>query len=170
MKINIWVERLLIAAGWFFLVICTALTIFFSGGAPILSMGIIGLVFGFVGVLLLAVLPKPSENVQRYCFYSLCLFLFFLIIWPRYALLRLPGLPGLSPPRLIQLGVLLLWTYLIIKSDNFRERAIERFSVAKPFIIMLGVFVGLKFFSIFISDYPMQSAKGWMNELLSFYE
>ncbi|PKO27654.1 MAG: hypothetical protein CVU32_02330 [Betaproteobacteria bacterium HGW-Betaproteobacteria-5] len=169
MKMNIWVEWLLISVGWFLLAACTALAVFFSGGAPVISIAIIGLVFGFVGALLLAVLPKPNENVRRYCFYLLCLYLFLLVVWPRYALVRLPGLPGLSPPRLVQLGVLLLWTYLIIKSDNFRERAFERFGVAKPFIIMLSVFIGLKFFSIFISDFPMQSAKGWMNELLSFY-
>lgn len=169
MKMNAWAERLLISISWIFLVACTALAAFFSGGAPVISIGIIGLVFGFVGIFLLVVLPKPSENVRRYCLYLLCLYLFFLVVWPRYAFFRLPGLPGLSPPRLIQLSVLLLWVYLIIKSDGFRERAIERFRLAGPFVIMLGAFVVLKFFSVFVSDFTMQSAKGWLNELISFY-
>ena len=169
MTLNPWVEKMLVIAGWVFLTTSTAMAVFFSSGAPAISIAIIGLVLGFTGLFLLAVFPKPNENVRRYCFLLLCLYLFLLVIWPRYALIRLPGVPGLSPPRMIQLVVLLLWAYLIIKSDGFRGRAIERLRLAKPFVILLTIFISLKFFSIFISDYPLQSAKGWMNELISFY-
>jgi O-antigen ligase len=169
MKINAMAEWLLLLVGWVFLVACTALAVFFADSALAVSIGIIGLVFLFISTLLLVVLPSPNENIRRYCFYLLCLYIFLLVVWPRYALLRIPGLPGLSPPRLVQLVVLMLWGYLIIKSDNFRERAIERFGVAKPFILMLVAFICFKFLSIFVSEAPVQSAKGWANELISFY-
>lgn len=150
-------------------VLLIALTTFFSATAPTISVAIIISVFGVLGFAIASQMPTPAVKFERVTFYLLCTYLFFVIVWPRYAFIRLPGLPGLSPPRIIQFILVAAWITLLFKSTSFRTNLKEIFSSHTTLIILIGSLFAFKAGSVLTSSQPLLSIRGILNELISVY-
>ncbi len=141
----------------------------FSNNAPALSVYIIGLSFSILALFLLLAAPQPGTKVESLCFFLLAAYLFTLVVWPRYALFRPPGLPGLSPTRIMQLALLFTWAYLVIRSPSFRARLLTRLQLFRPIFALVITLLAFKAGSIFLSIDWFASTKGVLNEIASVY-
>jgi O-Antigen ligase len=152
-----------------FIFVFTALAVLFSGGAAFLSVWSISAIFGVLGVGLLAYLPVPSVAVQRASMFALLVFVFLAIVWPRYASIRLPGLPALSLTRISLLILLLLGVFLFSKSSAYRQRLRERVARFRVVFYALAAWLVLKVLGAFFAEVPFLSMRGVLNELISVY-
>lgn len=140
-----------------------------ASGAPFLSVWVILLAMAVMAVALVWVAPPPSESAVRYFAWMFLSFVFFLVVWPRYAFFRLPGMPGLSVSRILQIVVTLGWVYLILNSSTLRQRLIERIVRFRLVFVAIAVIFIFKIGSIAMSGIPFVSIKGVLNELLTTY-
>jgi hypothetical protein len=152
------------------IIILTAVIVLLSYIANFLAIWALLLIFLFVGVNLAWLAPPPSRASLRICFVLLCLYLLLELVWPRYALLRLPGgLPGLSPNRICQGLMLVTWLYLVLKGNNYRQLLVNRVNNHRTLFMAAAVLLSLKFFSVFISPQFFNSLKGFADDFLSIY-
>ena len=152
------------------IIILTAVIVLLSYIANFLAIWALLLIFLFVGVTLAWLAPPPSRSSLRICFVLLCLYLLFELVWPRYALLRLPGgLPGLSPNRICQGLMLVTWFYLVLKGYNYRQLLVNRINNHRTLFMAAAVLLSLKFLSVFISPQIFNSLKGFADDFLSIY-
>lgn len=156
--------------GWLALVgMVSAVSTFYSQAAPFLSVWIVFIViFPIVGAIFW-LLPPPSERFVSVVAGVFVVFVFSMVVWPRYALIRVPGLPGISFSRAVQLVVLLGWFYVFLRSDEIRARLVRRVGSFWYVFVAIGVLILFKIASVFVSELPFASAKGVANELVSVY-
>lgn len=149
--------------------IFTAFTVYAFYLSPLLGAGMVILLTLAIVLLLSVKMPALSHTADKLGIWLIFLFVFFAIVWPRYALLRMPGLPGLSPPRLFQGGLTIYWLYVISKNFSYRSILANRMKESKPFFLAMAFLLLFKFFSVFSSDLALVSLKGFFNEVLSVY-
>lgn len=149
--------------------IFTAFVVYAFYLAPLFGVWLVFLLMLAVGFLLLLKMPAVNHTADRLGIWLIFLFVIFSIVWPRYALLRVPGSPGLSPPRLLQGMLTVYWLYIVSKNFSYRSILVSRIKESRPFFIAVGLLLLFKFFSVFSSDLPFVSLKGFFNELLSVY-
>jgi O-antigen ligase len=151
------------------LFLATGLATLLASGAPFLSVWIIVLVLGGVGLGLLIFLPAPSAAMQRAAVPLLGLFVFLAVVWPRYASIRLPGMPSLSLTRISLLLLLLLGLYLVTKSPSLRARLFERVARFRIVFIPLALVLLLKLAGAPFSEVPLLSLRGLLSEVVTVY-
>ena len=142
------------------LVLVVAVATLFSSGAPALSLWLVGLVLGAMLFALLVFMPAAGVGAERFGVALLLVYCFVVLLWPRYASLRLPGLPSLSLARVVLLFLFLVAVYLIFKSHAFRARLNWRLSafgaVTYPLLaLLIWRVVGIPF-----SEFPLLSLRG----------
>jgi O-antigen ligase len=146
-----------------------ALATFLSGGAAFLSVWLLLILFGMLGVGLLAFSGAPSVRLERAGYYVLLASVFLGVVWPRYASIKLPGLPALPPARVALFVLLIFFIYLFAKRDEFRQRlfsAIHRHGlVMYPLLALLA----WRLIGIAGSEIPLLSVRGVLNESVSVY-
>lgn len=146
-----------------------AVATFFSGGAAFLSVWLVLLLFGMLGTGLLAFSAAPTERIERLGFYVLLASLFLAVVWPRYASIKLPGLPALPPARIALFVLLLAFVYLFAKRDEFRQRLLSAIHRHGLVIYPLLALLLWRVLGIFGSEIPLLSVRGVLNEALSVY-
>ncbi|PZU46880.1 MAG: hypothetical protein DI568_10980 [Sphingomonas sp.] len=78
--------------------------------------------------------------------------------WPSYLALDIPGLPWITPPRLVLLAMMLLMTLQIAQSSRVRGEVSEAIAYNKMAFLILGLFWLVAFATIAFSRYPGTSA------------
>lgn len=142
---------------------------FLAQGAPFLSVWIVFFSFFPIVGAIFWLLPPPAERFVAVFFAIFFLFVFSMVVWPRYALLRAPGLPGISLSRAIQLLLLFGWFYIFLRSETIRDRLMRRVREFWYVFLAIAILLFFKSASVFVSDYPFLSAKGVANEVVSVY-
>ncbi|MBL8351857.1 MAG: O-antigen ligase family protein [Burkholderiaceae bacterium] len=151
------------------LVLATALATLLAGGAAFLAVWVILLVFGVVGLALLVRLPAAPARFESAGVNMLAIFVFLAVVWPRYASIRLPGLPSLSLTRISLLLLLILGLYLVSKSPVMRARLIDRLSRFRIVFVPLVMLFLLKLVSALFAQVPLLSLRGLLNEAVTVY-
>lgn len=144
------------------------MTLMFSIAQPI-AIIVLGLFLSAFLFAIILVAPEPGYKVEKLAYVLLLLFSAFLVLWPRYALLRIPGLFGVSPARITLAALLFVWLYLILRSPSFRARLLELMDTVKPITYSMIVLFIFKFLGLFETDSVYLSLKGILNELFTAY-
>lgn len=152
-----------------FVPLAVAVATFLAGGAAFLSVWVVMIVFAMLGTGLLAYAGPASSRIERLFFYVMLASVFLTVAWPRYASVRLPGLPALPPSRVALFVLALMFVYLLVKKVDFRShlfQAIHRHGwVVYPLLAVLC----WRLIGISTSELPFVSTRGVLNELLSVY-
>ncbi len=151
------------------IVLVSALATLLSGGAAFLAVWLVALVFGVVGLAVLIWLPAAPAAIQAAGVPMLMLFMGVTVVWPRYASLRLPGMPALSVSRLCLLALLILGIYIVSKAPAVRQRLFARLVRFKWIFYPLLVWMFVRIVGIPFSVAPLGSLRGLLNELLTIY-
>lgn len=116
-------------------------------------------------ILLPAMLPKmASGSFDRAFFYSFCALVFFEVVWPRYAFIRLGAGPGINPQR-IGLVLMFVMSYvLLVKDSDVRARLTNLISRYSGFFIFFGIYWFSRFFSCFKADFVLPSLAAFFAE------
>lgn len=118
------------------------------------------LIFGACG-------PVPQERYRNALLATFFAYLFFSIVWPRYAFFRPPGLPGLSLTRAFQAAALLMWIYLLLRSRAYRSCLRDRLVAIRGVVVGSALFLIVKVLGVLVADHPLIVLKDIANELLS---
>lgn len=146
-----------------------ALATFLSAGAAFLSVWLLLILFGMLGVGLLAFSGAPSMRLERAGFYILLVSVFLGVVWPRYASIKLPGLPALPPARIALFVLLIFFIYLFAKRADFRRRLISAIHYHGLVLYPLLALLLWRLIGIAGSEIPLLSVRGVLNESLSVY-
>jgi hypothetical protein len=137
--------------------------------SPPLAAIFLALLLTLFFLVLILVAPEPGRQFEQLAYNLLLIFTVFLVLWPRYALLRIPGLFGVSPARIVLALVLLIWFYMVFRSPSFRARLGDLLSSAKPIVYSMVILFVFKLLSLFETVSVYFSLKGVLNELFTAY-
>lgn len=94
------------------------------------------------------------------------LMLWFLavnILWPNYVAMNLPGLPWITPTRVIVFSMVAIFVYTLATSGEFRQRIIDGMNAEPHLRTLYWVFWATTVFAIVFSKYPIMSIKSFLN-------
>lgn len=140
--------------------------------AALAVMGIYVVIPFFLALLLLAAAWSSQVNAEapvRYLFLGFVAVLITLVLWPRYAFVRLPGFPGLNPERALYGVLLLLWVVAIFRYATFGGYLVALIKREKSMFMLLALYLLWRALSVFTSTNPLASFIGFLNELISYY-
>ena len=149
----------------------------------VLAIGLIAVISGlFVGIewyVFVAAELAPLLVVMSMLFVArnrypsrllFCLSIAALVssaVWPRYAYIRVGGLPGITPTRVVILLSILALVVLFVRSIVFRRELLDRFGRASRLLSCVFVFELLRMLSAAFSDQWIPSLIGFANEFVS---
>jgi len=124
----------------------------------------------FAPLFLSVVWASPEPRKPPYVLLNI-FFLFVLsvfILWPRYGILPLGGIP-LSPPRILYSLLIVVWFAALFWSANLASQLMERVRKnALPVLLLLGLLFW-KFLSVFNSTDVVRSLYGFFTEAIVYF-
>ena len=117
-----------------------------------------------LGIALL--IPINNQQVERHLFWLSVLLLLAFLLWPRYSYIRLGGLPGITPPRIILAATFFLWFVALMKVDEIRKKMVQIISDASISLYLLLCFLLFRLGSSMLSIEPANSLLTFLNEFV----
>lgn len=122
----------------------------------------------FMLPLLLTVLPI-SNRYQSKLFYILgASLLIAALLWPRYSYIRVGGLPGITPTRVLLAISLFVAIVYFLRSPKFKKEIFSAISQGQSIFWFVAIFIVFRFLSVVFAHRPLESLYGFLNEIL-FY-
>lgn len=152
-----------------FIAFCVFLGIFygffFAVFPPIL------MIYAAIPILLLAVvviwaLPDRGRAPTRLLRRLFFAYLIFMIMWPVYVSIQLPGLPWISFRRLIGFPMAIILLVCLSTSGKFRSQLTEVLRAMPVLWRMVTLFAAIEFVTLFMSAIPFMSANLFLNNLV----
>lgn len=149
--------------------LCVFLGIFYGFSFAVFPPILI--IYSVIPILLLAMvviwaLPDrgtaPTRLLRRLFF----AYLLFLIMWPAYVSIQLPGMPWISFRRLIGFPTVLVLLVCISTSHKFRAQLRETMDALPVLWRMVALFVLVEFVTIFTSAAPFVSLNLFIDRLI----
>lgn len=124
--------------------------------------------FAPIVVVLIFVLPVSKVYPNRLFFLLGVLLLSAALLWPRYAYIRIGGLPGVTPTRVFLALSLFFGLLYLLRSPCFRRKLAIELSSSKLIVFPVFVFALFRFLSVAFADNPIGSLYGFLNEIVFF--
>lgn len=137
--------------------------------SPVIGAWVIIVQALIIFAVLLWHIPEFESKENRVGLSLLCLSIVLGVIWPRYALLRFGGFPGISPARIAQFVLLMYWLCAVTKNRYTKNILINAIQEHRFIYIAILSLFAIKAAGVFASELPFLSAKGMVNEAISVY-
>lgn len=115
--------------------------------------------------LFAVLLPSAETKQQKIQFVLGAALLFASLLWPRYSYIRLGGLPGLTPTRVVLAIATFVWIAYLLRNRSIRSELAQAISVNKALFISLFAYLLFRILSVAFAAQPFVALFSLINEL-----